>query len=69
LSARLRQFELNGQPLFPDTPQNEQALTKLASIKFIVIQQITDIFPRPLQTITDQNMITEFRFGRWSEQK
>ena len=66
LTERLRQFELDGQPVFPNTPENEQALSKLASIKFIGIQQITDIFPRPLQTITDQNMITEFKYGRWS---
>lgn len=66
LTERIKRFELDGQPIFPDTAENEQALTKLASIKFIGIQQITDIFPRPLQTITDQNMITEFRFGRWA---
>ena len=66
LTERLRQFELDGQPVFPDTQENELALSKLASVKFIGIQQITDIYPRPLQSITDQNMITEFKYGRWS---
>jgi spermidine synthase len=66
LTERLRQFKQDGQPLFPNTLENESALAKLASIKFIGIQQITDIYPRPLLSITDQNMITEFRFGRWS---
>ena len=66
LTERLKQFRLDGQPLLPNTLEGEGALSKLASIKFIGIQQITDIFPRPLLGITDQNMITEFRFGRWS---
>lgn len=66
LTERLRQFELDGQLVFPDIPENELALSKLASVKFIGIQQITDIYPRPLQSITDQNMITEFKYGRWS---
>lgn len=63
---RLRQFELNGRPVFSETPEIEEALTNLASVKFIPISQITDHAPRPLQVITDQNMITEFRYGRWS---
>lgn len=66
LNARLKQFQLDGRSLLPETPQNDEAIGKLTSVKFISIEQITDIFPRPLQRITDQNMITEFRFGRWS---
>ncbi|MCK6412480.1 MAG: hypothetical protein L6Q55_08680 [Azonexus sp.] len=64
LSERLQQFKLNGQPLLPATEAYEKARTQLATIKFIELRQIADIFPRPLQTVTDQNMITEFRFGR-----
>lgn len=67
LVARLKTFELDGQLLFPDTAENEHALEKLGDSKFIDIGKITDIFPRPLQMVTDQNMITEFRFGRWAK--
>ncbi len=65
LTERLRQFKFGDQPVFPHTPKNDQALSKLASVEFISIQQVADTFPRPLRTITDQNMITEFQFGRW----
>lgn len=66
LVERLSQFELDGQPIFADTPESQQALSKLASVKFVEIDQVAAVFPRKLQAITDQNMITEFRFGRWS---
>lgn len=62
---RLRKFKLDDQLIFTDTVGNENALDKLASIKFTEIQQVVDLSPRPLVTITDQNMVTEFRFGRW----
>lgn len=67
LVARLKSFQLDGQPLFPATPANEQALNKLGASKLIDIEKITDIFPRPLWLVSDQNMITEFRFGRWAK--
>lgn len=69
LVARLRLFQLDGQPLFQEAPGNEQALKKLSASEFIGLERITEIFPRSLQAVTDQNMITEFRFGRWAEHK
>ncbi|WP_371324386.1 hypothetical protein VX159_02355 [Dechloromonas sp. ZY10] len=68
LPQRLKKFNDRGVPLFADTRENNQALAKLAGIKFIQLQQIARIYPRPLQVVTDQNMITEFRFGRGAEE-
>lgn len=67
LPQRLRQFRDGEQRLIPEAPEYDQALAKLAAIRFIELSQIAAIYPRPLQVITDQNMITEFRFGRGSE--
>lgn len=67
LPQRLRQFRDGERRLFPETPEHDKALAQLAAIKFIELARISAIYPRPLQTVTDQNMITEFRFGRGSE--
>lgn len=66
LPERLKQFRQEGKLMFPDNPEYQGALSKLALIKFIRIDQIAEVFPRQLETVTDQNMITEFRYGRWS---
>ncbi|WP_066455423.1 methyltransferase domain-containing protein [Castellaniella caeni] len=68
LRDRIRQFQLDGQPLLPDTPVYEQALASLAGTQFTRIEQVVAESPRPLMTVTDQNMITEFRFGRGTEE-
>ena len=66
LPAHLMQLRQGDRPMIPDTPDYQQALVKLSSIKFIQIEQIDEIYPRKLRTVTDQNMITEFRYGRRS---
>lgn len=67
LVARLKSFRLDGHLLFPETPESELALNNLGARKFIGIEKVAEIFPRSLQVVTDQNMITEFRFGRWAQ--
>ncbi len=66
LVQRIRTFRLDGQLLVPDTPEAEQVLSRLAGITFTGIDVVAAASPRPLIPVTDQNMITEFRFGRGS---
>lgn len=66
IKERLRKMRLNGQALLSDNPATEQSLDSLAAVELIEPRMIVDRSRRPLVTITDQNMITEFRFGRWS---
>ncbi|GAB1392320.1 hypothetical protein MASR1M60_04830 [Rhodocyclaceae bacterium] len=66
LKSRLKQFRWGDQPVFQNSPEYEAALDKLSSINLIELNKISEIYPRRLEKITDQNMITEFRFGRWT---
>lgn len=68
IPERLRKLTLDGHPLFSDDAKTNQSLEKLALIKPVEIQTITNVFPRPLVMVTDQNMITEFRFGRGAKE-
>ncbi len=54
-------LQLNGQPLFePNSIFVEKFLTE----PFVTIEEAQYISNRPFEKITDQNMITEFKYGR-----
>lgn len=64
VAERVKAFRLDGKTLVENTPEGNLAAEKLSKIRFTDINGIVAVSPRPLQIITDQNMITEFRFGR-----
>lgn len=66
VTERLGEMRLDGQALLSDTPKTAESLNSLAALELIELREIVNRSRRPLVTITDQNMITEFRFGRWS---
>ena len=61
---RLLALSVNGHPVFdPNSPADQEAITKLMGHIIDNIDEVVAKSPRPLEVITDQNMITEFRHG------
>lgn len=67
VKERLRKLKLDDRALLSSDPATERSLASLAAVELIEPWVAVDRSPRPLVTITDQNMITEFRYGRWSD--
>lgn len=64
---RVRKFEIDGRLIINGTTKEIDALRSLSAAGFTDLKNVEDLSPRRLMTITDQNMITEFRFGRGSD--
>ena len=59
---RLRNVTIDNRPAFrTDSLQ----LRKFADIPFVPIEQDLKILGRPPETITDDNMLVEYKYGRW----
>lgn len=54
-------LKLNDKPFFS---YGSKSIDDFLSQPFITIRQAQDAFDRPFEKITDQNMITEFKYGR-----
>lgn len=59
--ARYANLKLQGQPFFAS---ESAAIAKFLIQPFITIEQAQNSAERPFEKITDQNMITEFKYGR-----
>lgn len=61
--ARIRytDLQLQGQPFFAT---NSKSIANFLNQPFISIEQAQNAVDRPLEQITDKNMITEFKYGR-----
>jgi spermidine synthase len=65
LSHRLYEITENHKPVFDQAnPIDAQAIDKMFAGRFVTPQQIARLTDRPLEVITDDNMITEYRYGR-----
>jgi spermidine synthase len=64
VGSRLKFFSLNENLIFQGTVEEKEALIGLTATQFTELEQVERASQRPLMTVTDQNMITEFRFGR-----
>jgi spermidine synthase len=54
-----------GQPLLRrDSPEDVKAVDKMLAIRFVTPESVAKQYARPLEVITDDNMVTEFRYGR-----
>ncbi len=57
---------LDGKPLFP--PHSEKLIQSFLALPLISLPQLEDYYAargRELEVITDQNLITEYRYGKW----
>ena len=55
---------MDGRPFFsPDS----RSIVQFLNESFVTIEQAQRKAKRPLEAITDQNMITEFKYGRGLE--
>ena len=62
-SARVlyQSLQLGGVPFFPpESPKIETFLTK----NFVAIEAVQETTQRPLEQVTDYNMVTEFKYGK-----
>ena len=59
--ARYANLKLQGQPFFVP---GSATIDKFLSQPFLTIEQAQNAAERPFEQITDQNMITEFKYGR-----
>jgi hypothetical protein len=65
LSHRLYEIAVNDKPAFDRAnPVDAQAIDRMLAGRFITPLQIARSTDRPLEVITDDNMITEYRYGR-----
>ena len=55
-----RSLDLAGQPLFGN---DEALIEKFLSMPFVSVPSATVAAGRPLERITDRNMLTEFKYG------
>ncbi|KTD25872.1 MULTISPECIES: spermidine synthase [Legionella] len=62
---KLSKLSLNGNLLFP--PSALSTLKSYLSEPILTLQDIEAKTPRPLEVITDQNLITEYRYGKYRE--
>lgn len=59
---RLRELRLDGAPLFP--PRSEAAIERYTRTPFATPEAVAAAIPRPLDIVTDANLVTEYRHGR-----
>jgi len=59
---RLQALELDGKPLFP--AGSEASVEAFVRTPFVTIQSVASQFQRPLEVISDRNLLTEFKYGR-----
>lgn len=68
-AARLSKLQLDNKPIF--TAQNrdllEGAYIKTMQTKLLSLQEIERDYHRPLEVITDSNMITEYKYGAFNQ--
>ncbi len=62
-SAILANLMLDGKPLFP--PHSENVITGFLNKPTVSLKEVAARTPRPLEVITDSNLITEYKYGRW----
>jgi len=59
---RLRELRLDGAPLFP--PGSDAMIERYTRAPFVPLDAVAAGVPRPLEIVTDANLITEYRYGR-----
>lgn len=59
---RLKALQLDGKPLFP--PGSETTVEKFVTTPFVTIETVAAGLRRPLEVITDRNLLTEYKYGR-----
>ncbi|HVY07861.1 MAG TPA: hypothetical protein VHB46_17940 [Burkholderiales bacterium] len=58
----LRRLKMDGKPLFADDA--DAVIRKFLGIPFLTIDQIAGKYSRPLEILTDYNLITEYKYAR-----
>lgn len=65
MRAELLRLRLDGVAIFDvGKPGDMAAIDRLLAIPWVEIQEVELKSSRPLETVTDRNMITEFKYGR-----
>ena len=59
--SQFQNFRINGEPIFK---QHSQAPAEMLKLPFLSIENVQSTYDRKLEVITDQNMISEFKYGR-----
>jgi predicted membrane-bound spermidine synthase len=54
---------MDGKPLFPDN--SEAKIHEFLEKHIVDLSEVEATAPRTLEVITDKNLITEFKYGRW----
>ncbi len=59
---RLKSLELDGKPLFP--AGSDATIEKFVRTPFVTLEAVAARTGRPLEVITDRNLLTEYKYGR-----
>ncbi len=64
--VRLKKLSLDGKNIFQETglSNTTAAIAAIRDIQFVELSEVEKRSNRPLEIITDQNMITEFKYGK-----
>lgn len=62
--ALYQQLRLGGAPFFPPGPAGSAAVDRFLATPFHTLAADQASTRRPLEVVTDENMVTEFRYGR-----